>query len=707
MFEREIKFIYDFSLNKAGKLGNYFTFAQLEQTGVHPAILRYISGELDFLIYEDRQKLLKESVFDYSSVKITEYFHKIGDEVKRTKKLNLEYVAKLMLHAISFNCNYLARPKWALLKFVFEDEGQKSASEIRQILRYIYFFDYLQKIILSYLNKKKVISISYEEFDILLKKVDSLGDDEFQLSTVQNGANSISEFFNIGSLNADRVPVNAFTLFMQEKNLDTQLERIINSNHDEGKSYFLLKDLNKLIRDAFHFQEKPKSDDHKSEKTVEEIEADLFGEQLEFEVPDDESESEDYLNEEIEQIKNEEPEISAGDEKKDEIKENEDLDQSAQDESEIMETEEVNEEETESEKILEESEEEQPEESFRAREDAIKIVDDEVIFEDSNDAVEETAKTGESDIEFAEHSSTLSVDTIEELHDMNFEEFEEDEDEAEEISDDLTKTESVDNSNVEAEPEIKKDEDPGPDEEPEEDIVDFIEVDLMSGELDHPVEFINDEEDDEVEPEEKFNDDETENYKDRMTEAESTEEELTGKEKSIQEELVKEDLETESISDVTEEDQIEDETEESNEDEFHEEDESELELKFEEHEETVDPESEFIDEPEIDMHEDEIDEEVAGYKEDGDKNESFSDNQKPTIDIGELLENKHVDRIVEVVFDHDMEEFANVIEKISEAESKDEAFEIINTVFESYEINPSSKEAEHLKEIISEYFGNT
>ena len=77
MFEREIKFIYDFNLNKVNRLGPYFTFEQLLASDVHPAILQYISAEIDYLIYEDRQKLLKNSLFDYSGEKISFHFNSV------------------------------------------------------------------------------------------------------------------------------------------------------------------------------------------------------------------------------------------------------------------------------------------------------------------------------------------------------------------------------------------------------------------------------------------------------------------------------------------------------------------------------------------------------------------------------------------------------------------------------------------------------
>ena len=76
MFEKEIKFIYDFNLNQIRKLGTYTTYDQLTETELHPAIIQYISAEIDYLIFEDRQKLLSNSIFDYTGEKISGFFQR-------------------------------------------------------------------------------------------------------------------------------------------------------------------------------------------------------------------------------------------------------------------------------------------------------------------------------------------------------------------------------------------------------------------------------------------------------------------------------------------------------------------------------------------------------------------------------------------------------------------------------------------------------
>lgn len=218
MFKKEIKFIYDFNVNEVKKLGNFVTYEQLLSANIHPAILQYISADIDYLIFEDRQKILSNSIFDYSGEKIQQHFTLVGDEIKRTKRFSLDYMSKLVLHASSFTINFLARPRWALTKFIFDDENHKNTTEIKQILNYLYYYGYLRRIIVSYINRKKILSINESEFAELLDKIDNLAVESNQRVIVQNSLKSMADFFSIGDTSGRGViPFKTVEHFLEEK----------------------------------------------------------------------------------------------------------------------------------------------------------------------------------------------------------------------------------------------------------------------------------------------------------------------------------------------------------------------------------------------------------------------------------------------------------------------------------------------------------
>lgn len=273
MFEREIRFIYDFNLNKVNKLGPFFTFEQLLASDLHPAILQYISAEIDYLIFEDRQKLLKNSVFDYSGEKISYHFNQISEEAKKTKRFAVEYIAKLVLHASSFTVNYLIHPKWTLQKFVFDESPTKTTNEIKQILNYVYYYKYTNRILISYINTKKILSMNSKEFEELLNKSDKLGTETYLEAILSNALKSMAEFLNIGEIKKSKVPLSAVEMFLEEKELIPYLQKISETFGKDENAKIEISDILKVMKNVMIVKEEPLPEIEEEEKfETEEIE---------------------------------------------------------------------------------------------------------------------------------------------------------------------------------------------------------------------------------------------------------------------------------------------------------------------------------------------------------------------------------------------------------------------------------------------------
>jgi len=219
MFEKEIKFIGDFCLNQVRNLGTIFTFEKISAVNIHPAILKYISAELDFMIYADRRKLLQQSYFDYSGKEISDHFQKISGEIKRTKKISSDDLKKLILQAVSFNVNYLVRPRWSLTKLIFNEQPIISVEELQMMLNYLYYYEYFRKVLSAYLSKRNLFQISLTEFDLILNKIDRELFSSNQEQLIDNALTSIGDFFNIGGVDKNLVPSTAIEVFLKEKNM--------------------------------------------------------------------------------------------------------------------------------------------------------------------------------------------------------------------------------------------------------------------------------------------------------------------------------------------------------------------------------------------------------------------------------------------------------------------------------------------------------
>lgn len=583
MFEREIKFIYDFNLNKVNKLGPYFTYEQLISSELNPAIMHYISAEIDFLIFEDRQKLLKNSVFDYSGEKINHLFSQIGDEVKRTKRFSLEYISKLILHASSFTINFLVRPKWTLVKFVFDEGQHKTTSEIKQILNYLYYYKHLKTILISYINTKKIISMNAEEFTALFEKVDSLGVETYLPSVLTGSLKSMAEFFNIGEVQKNKIPLIAVLTFLEEKNLTKHVEKLKEIFGEDDNLKFSINEYQKTFDSILH---------EKEEIIESENIADIFEpvvvEEQDIDIPEEEI-VKDEPNENLNENK---PEAFTEDEIEKEIH-NDNVD----DLTNFIED------------INEEVEEEKP-----AERKTTKIR----INVKKNNEIEKIEVPEEQ----SEESPLSEVRENEEDDNDLFQRFEENivEDviEESEPQEEILEEDSIDQPDIE----VKEDEF-----EKAEEIVDSL--------MDQKNNYIDFTEDEEV--------------KDIYEEADKTLKEIEDKLNTGDEEE-KESMLQSILGNKGDDD---------------------------------------FDEKELPTIQ---------------KNKMPANGESKKMDLAELLEHKDMTKIIEVVFEYDIEEFSNTLEDIMDCDDLESATELINKTLKQHGINRKSKEAELFKQIISEFF---
>ncbi len=247
MFEKEIKFIADFNLNKIKSLGSFITFEKLSNSGIHPSVIQYISAELDYLIDEDRKKLLQQSLFDYSGAEVNKYFNLIAQEIKKNKKIAYEDLKKLVIQAVSFNMNFIVRPKWSLTKLIYNNAETKPIDEIRLLLNYIYYYDYLKNIYFSYLSKRKLFSLSITEFESILNKIDKELFSSQPKTFIDNTLYTIGEFFNVGEVNKVRISTVAVEIFLKEKNLLDYLFRLRKAIPKDTKQTIDIDDVRSIL----------------------------------------------------------------------------------------------------------------------------------------------------------------------------------------------------------------------------------------------------------------------------------------------------------------------------------------------------------------------------------------------------------------------------------------------------------------------------
>ncbi len=226
MLEKEIKFISDFIINKIKDLGSYFTYDELFNSDINPAVLKFISAEVDFRIYEDRKKLLQNSLFDYSGSEIGKYFNLIGKEIKKSTKISYSDIRDAVHQAIAFNADYTITPNEALKNLFFDKKQERKVEEIKLMLNYVYYYPYMKDILNSYLEKKKLSKLSMSELTVILSEIDKELLTSEPEKVIDDVLNTLTDYYNIGSFDKRKISVNLIESYLKEKKLDKYLKNL-------------------------------------------------------------------------------------------------------------------------------------------------------------------------------------------------------------------------------------------------------------------------------------------------------------------------------------------------------------------------------------------------------------------------------------------------------------------------------------------------
>lgn len=238
MFENEIKSITDFNLNKLNNLGNVFTLREIKNCQIHPALFKFILASLEQQVNFDIEKLKRNSPLDYSSEKINNYFDLIKKEIKKSKKFDRVEISEILNKAVLFNIDFLTNPNKTLINFIYLDEDLKTKEEILAGIAHIYYYRYVQKILVTHIDKKNILSMRKSEFKSLLNRIDNISKKTYLKESIFTAINSIVNFFDSNNYNPEKFPHKALEIYLNEKGLNEYWFKLKNHFSVETSNYF-------------------------------------------------------------------------------------------------------------------------------------------------------------------------------------------------------------------------------------------------------------------------------------------------------------------------------------------------------------------------------------------------------------------------------------------------------------------------------------
>jgi hypothetical protein len=232
IFESEIELIMNAVRARTIGEAESIRLRDILHADLHPALKAYFKSRIWHLLQQERQTEVRSKKLPYGLPEIM----RLQDQIDILLVYNYvfgQHDFTLMLdHAVHFQFNFLCRPQWTLLNFIFENQRRRPTSDIRRKLEYLVDYSYYAEIIKRYIDDRGLAELTYEEFSELLEKLDQeivVRHSSVELALMTR---PIVRFIDTArepvkrSVADSTIPINAAIVFFEDKKLNEIKERL-------------------------------------------------------------------------------------------------------------------------------------------------------------------------------------------------------------------------------------------------------------------------------------------------------------------------------------------------------------------------------------------------------------------------------------------------------------------------------------------------
>ena len=197
-------------------------------------IKKYFIAKFNNEIHKLKSLISENSLFDTSNDEVQSAWQSYELAIKSNSKLEYVTLNDWINEAILHYFNFLIRPRFTLVNFIFQNDYEKSVDYIINQLSYFESSHYLINQLNFYFDNYKNNagnSISKREFQNIIKEID---DDYFKNKTPDEFFelfDPICDFFNIENHTQQFLPVSAFKIFLSDKNWNEIENALIEIQH--------------------------------------------------------------------------------------------------------------------------------------------------------------------------------------------------------------------------------------------------------------------------------------------------------------------------------------------------------------------------------------------------------------------------------------------------------------------------------------------
>lgn len=148
------------------------TLTEVLAADIHPAIKAYFRADVQRMLQDERKEEVRSKKFPYALPEVVRLQSQIDLLLINFYEFNRSEFDGLLDHAVHFQFNYLCRPQWTLLGYMFENRRRTSANEIIRKFYSCIDYIYFKEIIKRHIENHGLAEVTYEEFKEFLKKID-------------------------------------------------------------------------------------------------------------------------------------------------------------------------------------------------------------------------------------------------------------------------------------------------------------------------------------------------------------------------------------------------------------------------------------------------------------------------------------------------------------------------------------------------------
>lgn len=253
IFESEIETILHSIRARTIGESESITLRQVLESDIHSGIKAYFRAEVEKLLQKEREKEVRSKKFPYSLPEVMRLQEQIDLLLQHYYEFDQKDFDALLDEAVHFQFNYLCRPQFTLMNFLFENRRRVPVADIERKLNYCVDYTYYREIIRRYIVDRGLAKMTYEEFQSLLEKIDREIVSRHTSWELARMLTALHRFVDAGLPLARKpdgqptLPINAVIVFFEDKKLMEIKERLEQERDTRNVEQITIQELANVV----------------------------------------------------------------------------------------------------------------------------------------------------------------------------------------------------------------------------------------------------------------------------------------------------------------------------------------------------------------------------------------------------------------------------------------------------------------------------